>query len=193
MTGGSLSALPLVDKNKRVQGMVTLRDLVSVMAQGGGKLGLQVHEVMTDKIHSLGMSDRILDAIALMVTKKIRRIAITPDNGKSYEGIVTNKDVMRLLDSAYSYRVMRPEAALKIKLSQVMDKGFGTIDAEEDIRAAAWQIMTLGFGGLIVIRADPIGLVTERDLIHRACKIKGPNFLKDAVRPQDDASDKPSW
>jgi len=193
MTDRSLSALPLVDKNKRVQGIITLRDLVSVMAQGAGRLELQVQKVMTDKIHSLGTSDTILDAIAVMAAKKIRRVAITADNGKSYAGIVTNKDVMRLLDSAYSYRVMRPEDAFKIKLLQVMDAGFGTIDAEEDVRAAAWQMMTFGFGGLIVMRERPVGIITERDLIHRACKIKGSDFLKDAVHPQDDTSDKPSW
>ena len=193
MTDRSLSALPLVDKNKRVQGIVTLRDLVSVMAQGAGRLELQVQEAMTDKIHSLGTSDTILDAIAIMATKKIRRVAITADNGKSYAGIVTNKDVMRLLDSAYSYRVVRPEDAFKIKLSQVMDTGFGTIDAEEDVRVAAWQMMTLGFGGLIVMKEGPAGIITERDLIHRACEIKGSDFLKDAVRPQDDTSDRPSW
>jgi len=193
MTDKSLSALPLVDENKRVQGIITLRDLVSIIAQGAGRLGLQVQDVMSAKIHSLGISDTILDAIAVMATNKIRRVAITVDNGKSYAGIVTNKDVMRLLDSAYSYRVMRPEYAFKIKLSQVMDTGFGSIGAEEDIRAAAWQMMTLGFGGLIVIEEVPVGIITERDLIHRACKIRAPEFLKDAVRLQDDASDKPSW
>lgn len=193
MTEKSLSALPLVDHNKRVQGIVTLRDLVSVMAQGSGMLGLQVQEAMSDKIHSLAPSDAILDVIGVMATKKIRRVAITPDNGKSYVGIVTNKDVLRILDSAISYRVMKPEDAFKIKLSQVMDKGFGTINAEEDIRAAAWQMMTLGFGGLIVMKELPVGIITERDLIHRACRIKGSDFLKDAVRPQDDVSDKPAW
>jgi acetoin utilization protein AcuB len=193
MTDRSLSALPLVDKRRRVQGIVTLRDLVSVMAQGAGRLGLQVHDVMTDKIHSLATSNTILDAIALMAAKKIRRVAVTADNGKSYAGIVTNKDVMRLLDGAYSYKVMRPEDAFKIKLSQVMDTGFGTISAEEDVRAAAWQMMTLGFGGLIVMQEGSVGIITERDLIHRSCKIKGSGFLKDAIRPQDDTSDRPSW
>ena len=193
MTDRSLSALPLIDKNRRVQGIVTLRDLVSLMAQGAGRLDLQVQEVMTDKIHSLKTSDTILDAIAVMAAKKIRRVAITAHNGKSYAGIVTNKDVLRLLDSAYSYRVMRPEDAFKIKLSQVMDTGFGTINAEEDVRVAAWHMMTLGFGGLIVMKEGPVGIITERDLIHRACKIKGSDFLKGAVRPSDDTSDKPSW
>ena len=39
MIDKSLSALPLVDGNKRVQGIVTLRDLVSMMAQEAGRLG----------------------------------------------------------------------------------------------------------------------------------------------------------
>ena len=39
MTDKSLSALPLADGNKRVQGRVTLRDLVSMMAQEAGRLG----------------------------------------------------------------------------------------------------------------------------------------------------------
>ncbi|MBM3897792.1 MAG: CBS domain-containing protein [Thaumarchaeota archaeon] len=193
MADKGLSALPLVDKSKRVQGIVTLRDLVSVMAQGAGRLGLKVQEVMTEKIHSLAISNTILDAVALMAVNRIRRVMITADNGKSYSGIVTNKDVMRLLDGAYSYRVMRPEDAFKIKLAQVMDMGFGTIGAEEDVRAAAWQMMTLGFGGLVVMLDGPVGIITERDLIHRSCKIKGPDFLKDAIHPQDDTSDEPSW
>jgi len=61
-----------------------------------------MQDAMSTKIHSLGNSDTILDAIAVMATNKIRRVAITVDNGKSYAGIVTNKDIMRLLDSAYS-------------------------------------------------------------------------------------------
>ncbi len=47
---------------------------------------------------------------------------------------------------------MQPEYAFKIKLSQVMNTGFASIDAEEEIRAAAWKMMTLGFGELIVMQ-----------------------------------------
>ncbi len=39
MTDKSVSTLLLLDGNKRAQGIVTLRDLVSIMAQGAGRLG----------------------------------------------------------------------------------------------------------------------------------------------------------
>ncbi len=192
MTEKGLSALPLIDPERKVQGIVTLRDLVFLMGQGAGRLGIKVHEIMTAKPFFLSPSDTILDAITIMATKKVRRVPISSDSGKSYVGMVTNKDTMRLLDSAYSYRVMRPEEAFRLKLSQVMDTGFGTIGANEDIRTAAWNMMTLGFGGLIAMNDFP-GLITERDLILRTHKLKGPEFLRMAIRPQDDTSDRPSW
>jgi len=95
--------------------------------------------------------------------------------------------------TAHIHRVMQPEYAFKIKLSQVMDTGFGSIGAEEDIRAAAWKMMTIGFGELTVMQEGPIGIISERDLVHGACKIKGPEFLQDTIHPQDDTSDKPFW
>lgn len=193
MTDKVLSALPLVDANKRIQGIVTLRDLVFVMGQGAGRLGLKVYEAMTDSMNFLSPSDDMLDAIEVMATKKVRRVPLTPDRGMTCVGIVTNKDVMRLLDSAYSYRIMRPEEAFKLKLAQIMDTGFGIIDADEDIRTAAWNMMTLGVGGLIVMKEKPIGVITERDLIQRVYKMKGPDFVRNAIVPHDDMSDKPSW
>lgn len=193
MSDSNIGALPIVDENQVIQGIVTLRDLVSLMGVGTGPLGVQVRDVMTPKPVTITPDQTVMQAISVMAAKKVRRLPVSAETFPEPEGVITNKDVLRYLDSSVSYGIVKPEDMLNTPVSQVMTKGVVTISPKDDIRAAAYTMMTLSVGGLVVMEGSVTGIITERDLTHKVYRMKGSSFLRRAIRPEEDHSDKPTW
>lgn len=92
MKESNCGALPVVDKEQKVLGIVTDRDICLSLA---GKhttpedfFKNTVGQIMNEKVHSVQSKDDIETAYHLMRTNKIGRLPVTDKNGK-LEGIIT--------------------------------------------------------------------------------------------------------
>jgi len=87
-------AIPVLDEQNKVIGMVTDRDIVvRVLADRDTPLdGAIVKDAMTSEVYSVLPNDRLVDAIRKMGDKQVRRILVTDDNNR-LKGIISMGDV----------------------------------------------------------------------------------------------------
>ena len=196
MSENNVGAVPIVDGNNVIQGIITLRDLVFLMWVSPGRLGVSVSDIMTPNPALITSSQRVLEAIAVMSTRKVRRLPVVASTAqlRNVEGVVSNKDVLRYLESDLTYNLMElVSRAFLSPVTRIMTWRTITISPNEDVRTAAYMMMTLGIGGLIVTDGEMVGVITERDLINKLYRIRGNDFMKKAIVPAEDTSDRPSW
>jgi len=196
MADTDMGAAAVVDEQRTLQGIVTLRDLAYLMGTTTSKLGPVVKEIMTPNPVVAEGHTSICEAISLMATHDVRRLPVvtSKQDATSLEGIITSKDIIRFLESCLSYQLLQPAEALMTKISRVMSREVVTVEPDDDVRHAAYTMMTLELGGLVVRRGKTIvGIITERDLTHRLFKLKGPAFMAQAINPKEDIAEKPSW
>lgn len=84
MEEGNCGALPVCDKNKKVIGIVTDRDIALALTKKSGETPakIDVSEIMTSKVHTIHANDDVTDALKEMRTKKIGRLPVVDDEGK---------------------------------------------------------------------------------------------------------------
>ena len=84
--------VPVVD-GKKVIGMITDRDIVvRLVAEGKDPSSAKVNEAMTKNVRSVKEDSSVNDALQLMSTAQIRRVAVV-NNNNEIVGIVSMKDI----------------------------------------------------------------------------------------------------
>ena len=98
-----VGTLVVVDREGEVSypvGVITDRDLViEVIAQQVPLDALVVKDVMNKELVSITEQETLLNTIALMHSKGVRRIVVVDDNG-SLQGIISADDAIELLAEA---------------------------------------------------------------------------------------------
>jgi CBS domain-containing protein len=174
----NIGAVPVVDEKGIVQGIITLRDLVSLLGTGSEPMDVRVSELMTKKIVTIDSKSTILDAVTLMSNMRVRRLPIVSSNGELM-GMLTNKDILRYLANPARSR----EAIFNAPLSEMMTREVIRVDPDDDVRVAASRMMIFGIGGLLMEGPSPLsGLVTERDLVKKLVDVRSVNFVVQAMR-----------
>lgn len=174
----NVGALPVIDDAGTVQGIITLRDMVGLLGTGSEPLGVTVSEIMTRKITSASINATMADAVKSMSDMRIRRLPIISHDGDVI-GLVTNKDVLRMLSK------LKGEASpFDEEISKYMTKEVITVDPDDDVRLIASRMVIFNIGGLVVSDKNSkiIGIVTERDLVKRLSDVRSVNFLVDAMK-----------
>jgi len=84
MKSGNCGALPVLDKNKKVVGMVTDRDIALSLTKkhATSPAKVPVSRVMSSKVHSVNVNDDIDIALREMRTNQLGRIPVTDERGK---------------------------------------------------------------------------------------------------------------
>ncbi len=180
------STLPLQNKNmqRKLVGIVTLRDIVSILASYN-PFGVRIENCMTDRVTTTSDSDSILSAMTLMSREKVRRLPVisSPKNGVGgvvVQGMVTNKMILRYLESIISYGMLDVNRAIKQPVKTVMQSPMPQINPKEDCGNAAYLMRELGTGGFAVVDSRGlIGVITERDLVRRIYEREGPSFFSE--------------
>jgi CBS domain-containing protein len=99
MAGYDCGALPVVDRNNRLIGMITDRDIavrgVAEMRDAGR---MPVGAVMTDEAFACHVHDSLRDCMHVMAEHQVRRIPIVDDR-RHVVGIVSQADVARHADA----------------------------------------------------------------------------------------------
>jgi len=171
-----------------VEGIITHRDLVSLMGTSSSPLNVQVSEIMSSNVTTAEPGTTLGQAVKLMSEKRVRRLPVVTEGGV-LSGVLTNKDVIRHI--ARIMNAGRSSPGFDRHISELMTADVITIGNEEDVRVAANQMTTFGVGGLVVndLPSRKIGLVTERDLIRTLPSKKGIDFLMSSMQYETEAED----
>src|ERR1035437_4523458 len=84
MEEGNCGVLPVLDKNKKVIGIVTDRDVSLALSKKheGATAKLEVEEIMSKKVHSVLAEDNLTEALKEMRINKIGRLPVLDEEGK---------------------------------------------------------------------------------------------------------------
>ena len=95
MWEGDLGAVPVVDEDSRVVGMITDRDIsMAAYTQGNRLSDIPVERSMTKAVYTVKTKDDARTAESLMRTNAVRRLPVVEDDGH-LAGIVSLNDLAR--------------------------------------------------------------------------------------------------
>ncbi|BAZ42677.1 histidine kinase like sensor protein [Calothrix sp. NIES-4101] len=163
------SSFALVMKDEKLLGIFTERDIVKLAAEGRDIQTLTVGEVMTPQVITLPINSLrdLFGPLFLFRRYKIRHLPIVGDRGELI-GIISQDGIRQLV---------KPTDFLKLKrVSEVMTTPVIVAPLQALISEIA-QLMTIHGVSCVVItqdtevegeenRAFPVGIVTERDILH---------------------------
>ena len=105
MEANDCGAVPVVDRENRVVGMITDRDIC--LALGPRRLpaaGIAVTDVMSRKVYACGPGEDILEALETMKNKKVRRLPVIDGEGRLV-GILSMDDIVLHAESGKAEEV----------------------------------------------------------------------------------------
>jgi CBS domain-containing protein len=103
-----IGAFVVTRDGKRVEGVITERDVISAIAgHGTDALGQRVRDVMTRWVRTCSPDDRVRDVMVEMTVRRVRHVPVV-DHGELC-GIVSIGDVVKscLADADLEIRVLR--------------------------------------------------------------------------------------
>ena len=93
MWDGDCGAVPVVNEERRVVGMLTDRDICIAAATRGAKPSdVRVRDVMSQDLASCRLTDNVHDALTKMKSARVRRLPVLDDQGR-LAGILSLNDV----------------------------------------------------------------------------------------------------
>jgi len=192
MTGRGLKRMPVVDKNKRLVGMLSRLDVLHTVVAGqavtpkaGPPRGAAqtVGEVMSREVLTAPLDADLAEIAEQMATAELKRVIVVDANGKAV-GIISDADLIRRL---------RPEAQPGL-LSLLMGRGrAGRLPnhtaaelmtpsvlsgpASVTITDAIRQMVAQKRKRFVVVdeAGRPIGIVDRQTLLHAAAGGSGPS------------------
>ena len=170
MTDCGFRRLPVTDAGtRRLRGIVTAGDVIDMMG-GGNKFNLvrkkhagnllaaineSVREIMTEKVITIRNDAKIADAASLIVGKRMGGLPIV-DNGEVLVGIVTERDVMKVLSSEKNQGLVE----------EIMSTSLKVTGPETPIGEATKEMITQHFRRLPVVKDDVLyGIITATDVM----------------------------
>lgn len=172
MVKKGIGALPIVDAQDKIVGIVSERDIVMVLA--GVLTDELVEDYMTDKVITTTPGTRIEGASKMMVRNKLRRIPVIGEERKTPHpekdklvGIVTATDVMEFLGENKAFkRSGNAEDILNTFISDIMEKEVMTTTGRNRLGDVCQIMEDKGMGGLPVVQGDDLqGIITESDIL----------------------------
>jgi CBS domain-containing protein len=163
MVNHNVGCLPIVDKESRLQGIVTERDIIMIFR--GLVSGTKVSELMSTKVVVATPETSILEAERLMVKHGFRRLPILSE-GKVVS-VVTVTDILRFFGSGKVFQRLRSGAIDQVLQTPAIETATGdVVMVEHDVDAgeAAKIMLEEGVGTMPVLENGKfVGMVTERD------------------------------
>ena len=180
MLANQIGALPLVDADEKLTGIVTERDIALSLA--GGMDDRTAQDYMTTKVFNTTPGTPIESACKIMVRNGLRRIPIIGGEAdiskaaKKLLGIVTSTDIIRFLNAKEFFDNLNSNAAIEIleqtKLSEIMVKDAIVVEPEDSIGEICELFKISNIGGVPVVKDDDvIGIITERDILRAIKKL----------------------
>lgn len=90
-------AVPIVEASGRIAGIITDRDLaMGAYTQGLPLVAIPVGRVASSVVHSVRVGSTVDDAVAVMRTRRVRRVVVLDENQK-LAGVIALADVARFV------------------------------------------------------------------------------------------------
>ena len=180
MLANQIGALPLVDGDDKLAGIVTERDIA--LSRAGGIDDRTAQDYMTTKVFNTTPGTPIESACKIMVRNGLRRIPIIGGEAdiskaaKKLLGIVTSTDIIRFLNAKEFFDNLSSNAASEIlektKVSEIMVDDAIVVEPEDTIGEICELFKISNIGGVPVIKDDTvIGIITERDILRAVKKL----------------------
>jgi CBS domain-containing protein len=193
MTFHNLGGMPVVDEQGIVHGIITLRDLVSLMGTSSEEVGVPVSEIMNTNIVTIAPDAYLSTAVRLMSENRVRRLPVLPNGATSGKpkGIISNKDALVHIAKfapqgppGSGSPVWSVPTRFDVPISEFMTRDVMTVSKDDDIRVAAEKMMIFGVGGLMIedMPDERVAMITERDLVRTLSRKKGANVLMTALQ-----------
>ena len=159
----NIGGLPVVDDDGKIWAIITERDVINLFM---GKIsGVNVAEVMSQKILTTKPSTTIFEAVKTMTAQGFRRLPIVLD--KELTGIVTVMDVLRYFGSKQVFEHLRAGTITQVLQTPIMEiatKNVVTVEPRMDVGVAAKLMRDNNIGALPVVEDGKLaGIITERD------------------------------
>ena len=177
MSSNHVGAIPLVDNDNKLVGIVTERDIV--LSLSGVISKETVADYMSHKVFTTTPGTPLESACKIMVRNGLRRIPIIGGEAdiskasKKLLGILTSTDVIRFLNAKELFDKLNSNLAtdvLKTQISDIMAKEPITVSQDMGIGDLCTLFAEKNIGGVPVVKDDEvIGIITERDIL-RAVK-----------------------
>ena len=173
MLDNRIGAIPIVDADENLVGIITERDIALSMA--GVLTSEEVQDYMSTKVFTTTPGTPVESACKIMVRNSLRRIPIVGGDAdisganKKLLGMVTSSDIIKFLNDKNLFDNLREnsaEEALNSILSDFMVKELVTVKPNEKLGDLCLKFAENNIGGAPVIEDDEIvGIITERDVI----------------------------
>ena len=173
MLDNRIGAIPIVDADENLVGIITERDIALSMA--GVLTSEEVQDYMSTKVFTTTPGTPVESACKIMVRNSLRRIPIVGGDAdisganKKLLGMVTSSDIIKFLNDKNLFDNLREnsaEEALNSILSDFMVKELVTVEPNEKLGDLCLKFAENNIGGAPVIEDDEIvGIITERDVI----------------------------
>ena len=175
MLSNQLGAIPLVDADEKLAGIVTERDIALSLAGVAGKDIAQ--DYMSPKVFTTTPGTSLGDACKIMVRNGLRRIPVVGGEAdiskaaKKLLGILTSTDVIRYFNAKELFDHLNSNLASELldqtKISDIMAKEPITIEPTMPIGDLCELFAEKNIGGVPVVKNDEvIGIITERDILN---------------------------
>ena len=174
MLDNQLGAIPLVDGDGKLAGIVTERDIALSLAGMAGKETVQ--DFMSLKVFTTTPGTPLEGACKIMVRNGLRRIPIVGGEAdiskaaKKLLGILTSTDVIRFLNAKELFDNLNSNLAtdvLKTVISDIMVKDPVTVEPTMTIGELCELFSEKNIGGVPVVKNDKVlGIITERDILN---------------------------
>jgi len=171
-----VGALPIVDDNEKLVGIVTERDFTLAMA--GVLTDELVKDHMTHKIITTTPGTPIEGVSKIMVRNKFRRVPIV---GKAkedtavhseieeLEGIVTSNDILKFFGDNKLFTKLESNSGIEIlntKISEIMEEEVNTVEPLTRLGDLCEIFVEKDIGGAPVVKnGELLGIITEKDVL----------------------------
>jgi CBS domain-containing protein len=163
MVKRNVGCLPIVDKETRLRGIVTERDIIMIFR--GIVSGTKVSELMSKNVVVATPETSILEAERLMVKNGFRRLPVVSE-GKVVS-VVTVTDILRFFSSGRVFQRLRSGAIDQVLQTPAIETATGEVVMVEcniDAGEAAKIMLEKGVGTMPVLENEKmVGMITERD------------------------------
>lgn len=169
-----VGALPVIDSDEKIVGIVSERDLALLLS--GVLTDELVGDYMTKKVITTTPGTPIESASKIMVRNKLRRIPVLGEERKTPHpekdklvGIVTSTDILEFLGQSTAFNNMTSNSAeeiLNTKITGIMENEVISTSTNTRLGDLCEMMENKGIGGLPVINNGELeGIITERDLL----------------------------
>lgn len=174
MIDKEVGALPIIDSDKNIVGIVSERDFAVLLS--GILTDETVEDYMTTDLIKTTPGTRVEGATKIMVRNKLRRIPITgeerktphPENDKLV-GIVTATDVLNFFGNSAAFEKIitnNADDVLTTTINDIMTQNVITTNIYTKLGDVCSIMEKEGIGGLPVVMNNELqGIITESDIL----------------------------